>query len=127
MTELTTDFMQSELDYLPITDSKEVLYKDYYNKMCNYIFRVNAFRLAPNEIEFWLDNGYCEKAPYYKCILENQDSRKDYFRRAMGLQLIYDAENGRNAMIKGTDGKDDVCRETQEYLSALGLIQPIRW
>lgn len=127
MTKLTREFMQSELDYLPIAEHEDILYNDYYNKICNYVFMNNAFRLTPNAIEFWIENGYCENAPYYKCIIDTKEGRENYFKRAMGLQLIYDAENGRNTMVKGTDGNDDINREAQEYLNALGLIQKIRW
>jgi hypothetical protein len=49
------------------------------------------------------------------------------FLRAQGLQLIYDNGNGRNSMIKDTDGKNDICRESLDCLNAIGLLPKLRW
>lgn len=127
MTILTDEFMQQELDYLPMVENKQVMYKDYYEKICQHIFTRNAFRLSRKAIEFWLENGYCEKAPYYKCAIKEKEDREFYFKRAMGLQIIYDASNGRNTITNERERVFDICRESEDCLNIIGLIQPVRW
>ena len=127
MTNLSSEFMQEELDFLPMTENSSIMFKDYYYKICQFVKKNNAFNPSCDDIEEWLEDGFFSKAPYFKCSEKNVDQRKYWFKRAMGLQLIYDNSNGRNSIIKGTDGNFDICRECVECLEMIGLIQPIRW
>ena len=127
MTILTDEFMKNELDFDVDTASSQKLYKDYYNTFCQVVFSKNAFRPTPADIEQWMEQGYFSKASYLKCGISDSKERKNWFLRAMGLQIIYDKNNGRNSMIKGSDGAFDINRESIDCLNIIGLIQPVRW
>lgn len=127
MTILTDEFLLNELDFTVNSASSEKLYKDYYYDFCQVVHQKNAFRPSISDIEEWIEQGYYSKAPYLKCAEKDATQREYLFKRAMGLQVIYDSSNGRNAMIKGTDGIYDVCREAESCLELLGFIQPVRW
>lgn len=127
MTILTDEFMKNELDFDVNTASSQKVYKDYYNTFCQVIFSKNAFRPTPADIEEWIEQGYFNKAPYLKCGIKESAEREKWLLRAMGLQIIYDANNGRNSMIKGSDGAFDINRESIDCLGIIGLIQPVRW
>lgn len=123
MTILDSGFMKNELDFVPMVET-QLLYKDYYMKICQYVYRNSVYRPTPSEIEEFLQNGFCGRFFKVKSHIETAEERKYLFKRAMGLQLIYDTNNGRQSMIKGTNSADDVCRETYEALDVIGLIQP---
>lgn len=125
MTILTDEFMQNELDFIPSVENKAVFYKDYYYKICQYISRVNAYSLSPTQIEQWVETGTCAGVPIRTNV--NKEDRVYLFKRAMGLQVIYDYNNGRNSMAKGTNSADDICRETKDALEMIGLLQKYGW
>ena len=127
MTILTDEFLKNELDFDVNTSSSEKMYKDYYYTFCEEINKRNAFRPSISDLEEWIKQGYFDKAPYFKCQEKDAEQRAYLFKRAMGLQIIYDSSNGRNAMIKGTDGEYDIDRQSIRCLELLGLIQPVRW
>lgn len=127
MTILTDDYMKNELDWDVETEASEKMYKDYYDTFCRIVHQKNAFRPTPKDIEEWIEQGHFDKAPYLVCEIKEQPERANWFKRAMGLQIIYDSNNGRNAMIKGSDGEYDIGRESLGCLEEIGLIQPIRW
>lgn len=125
MTILTDEFMQEELDFIPMVENKQILFKDYYYKICQYINKVSAYSLTPNQIEQWLSTGTAQGVKVRTNV--DAETRKYMFMRAMGLQLIYDFNNGRNTMVKTTNGADDICRETHEALKTIGLLQVYGW
>ena len=127
MTLLTDEFLHEELDFVPMVENTNILYKDYYAKICSYINHVNAFQLTMSEIEEWLENGKTKKSCYFRSGVADKSERKYWFKRAMGLQLIYDIKNGRNTMINGKEGKDDISREAKTALEIIGLLQPYGW
>lgn len=127
MTLLNDDFMLEELDFVPMAENTNILYKDYYAKICAYIMHTNAFQLTPNEVEEWLESGKMKKSCYFRSGIADKNERKFWFKRAMGLQLIYDTKNGRNSIINGNDSKYDICRETKTALEIIGLVQPYGW
>ena len=124
MTILDDNFMTTEMDY-PITkvENRTALYKQYYFQTCAFIRKINAYRLTPDEIEQWLETGKCGKSYDYVCGVKNAEQRKYIFKRAMALQLIYDAGSGANAMIRGTKAEEDLCRASQNELDLIGLMQ----
>lgn len=125
MTILTDDFMEQELDFLPSAENRTIFYKDYYYKICQYISKVNAYSLSPSQIEQWLEAGTCVGVPIRTNV--DKENRIYLFKRAMGLQVIYDYNNGRNSMAKGTNSVDDICRETKDALEMIGLLQKYGW
>ena len=124
MTILDDEFMLKEMDY-PMTkvENRTALYTDYYYEICGFIRKINAYRLTPDEIERWLDKGDCAKSCKYVCGVKDKDERVRLFKRAMATQLIYDAGNGRNSMIRGTDANYDLCRSAKNTLEIIGLLQ----
>lgn len=127
MTLLTDEYMLQELDYPVIRENKEAIYKTYYAFICQQIKKCSAYKLSPSEIEEWLEKGRVCKMGNRVCGVNSKEERIWWFRRAMGLQLIYDAGNGKNSMIKGTDSKDDLCRDAKGALEEIGLIVQFGW
>lgn len=122
---LTQDFMLNDLDYQVKTLNSCVLFKEYWYKICGYIKKVSAYNFTPKDVEDLINIGSVSRFGY-SCDINDRNDREYYFKRAMGLQLIYDNGNGRNSMINGNDGQYDVCRDTIEALNMLGLIPKYR-
>jgi len=127
MTLLDDAFMIQEMDYPIVEENRVALYNDYYYEICGFIRKCNAYRLTPEEIEYWLDTGLCKKSCDYVCGVKNADERKRLFKRAMATQLIYDAGSGRNSMIRGTEPAEDLCRSAKNILEIIGLLQHFGW
>lgn len=127
MIALTQDFLRNEMDYTPTATNQEILFKDYYYKICSYVFKHNAFRLTPSMIDEFIEKGNCAAFPRYTSNLKTKEEREYLFMLAQGYQLIYDNNNGRNTMIKDGNSANDICRECVDNLGVIGLIQPIRW
>lgn len=117
---LDDEFMKSELDFVPVTENNRVLYKDYFYKICAYINNVSAVKFMPSEIEKVL-------SPRVSCGCYvtniNSEEREYLFKRAMALQIRYDINNGRNTMTTGSNNEEDICRETKDILTNLGLLK----
>lgn len=112
---LDSGFMKNEFDFVPMVNTN-ALYKDYYYKICQYIYRNNIDGLTPEMVDNYVETGL-------NCFVNCKEERIYLFKRAMGLQIIYDTNNGRQEMIRNTDGKFDICRETRDLLDMLGLIK----
>lgn len=123
---LDDKFMKEELDYAPMVENPEILYKDYYFKICAYISKVNVYSPMPSDIDNYIHNGVSKRLNSCRCNVELSE-REYLFKRAMGLQLIYDTNIGRNTMAKGTNKEEDICRETIDLLETLGLLQTYGW
>ena len=119
---LDDNFMKEELDYFPITENNDALYKDYYYKICTYVGNNNVYKPLPSEVEEVVNKGRCKRI-CCNCILISKDERINLFKRAMGLQLLYDVSIGRNTMARGTNKEEDICRETKAILNTLGLLK----
>jgi len=120
---LNDEFMKQELDFAPLTENNSAVYKDYYYKVCSYIGSNNPYKLLPSDIEKIIQTGSCVKTGCCVCKNMPNDEREYLFKRAMGLQLIYDMGIGRNTMAKGSNTDEDICRETKDILNSLGLLK----
>lgn len=123
---LDDNFMKNELDYETQANNKVRYYKDMWYFITTYICRpkTNRLGLTNEDIEQYILDGTCKK---YNCPVKDKEERVYLFKRAMGLQVIYNETNGRNSMASGTSESEDVCRETYTTLKSLGLIQPVGW
>ena len=122
---LTQDYMLNQLDYEVKTLNSDVLFKEYWYKICGYIYKVSVYNFTPNDVDEIINTGKCKRCDFTS-IIADKDDREFLFKRAMGLQLIYDNTNGRNEMIKGSNENDDFCREAREVLDIIGLIPKYR-
>jgi len=117
---LDDEFMKAELNFVPVTENNEVLYKDYFYKICAYISNNSVVKFLPSQIEKHLN-------PPIVCGCEIRnilgEERTKLFKRAVGLQILYDINNGRNTMTTGSNSEEDICRETKDILNSLGLLK----
>lgn len=124
---LSKEFMHDELNYDCRDENINIAFKDMYYKMCNYVSANNVYKPTTADIENWLNTGKFNNHTRIRSGISSECERKYLFKRAMGLQLIYDLANGRNTLITGTDKSSDITREAKDSLDMLGLIQLYGW
>jgi hypothetical protein len=79
MIKLTQDFLRNELDYTPTEENSEALFKDYYIKLCTYIFHNSAFGFTLDEVEQIIEKGYTDRAPYCVSPIKTKEQREYCF------------------------------------------------
>ena len=126
---LDNDFLKNELDYETVAQNREAYYKELWYMVAGYVCRPknNRLGLSYDEVEEFVTTGTLARRTDYVSPIKDAEQRETIFKRAMGLQLIYDEANGKNIMQRGTNGDEDVCRESYMALRSIGLIQPIGW
>ena len=126
---LDNDFLNNELDYITLEVNTSAYFKEEWYFIASYICRpkTNRIGLSYDEIDEFIKTGTIQRKPEYISPIKDAEQREKLFKRAMGLQLIYDENNGKNIMQRGSSEDEDVCRETYLALKSIGLIQPIGW
>lgn len=126
---LDDDFLMNELDYQTEAKNTTAYYNEMWYVITSYVCRpyVNRFGLSYDEVEEFVTTGTIARRKDYVSKIKDAEQRITAFKRAMGLQLIYDEANGRNIMQRGTQEAEDICRESYLALQSIGLIQPIGW
>lgn len=124
-TMLTDGFLASEFGYRLDTEYKNVVYKNYYVNICDAVYQLNAFRPTSDEIEEILTNGKAQRFDQFKSNIETELERKYLFLLAQAKQLKYDIDNGRAGMIRGENKSFNICEDSKQLLTRVGLIQPI--
>lgn len=126
---LDDDFLKNELDYRTIAKNTAVYYKEIWYLVAGFVCRPvnNRLGISFENVEEFVTTGEIKRKAGYKSPIKDNDERITIFKRAMGLQLIYDEANGKNIMQRGTQEDEDICRECYVLLKSIGLIQPIGW
>jgi len=108
---LDGDFISNELGYTLPWEPKmqKAKFRNYYVETCALLDLKHVGGITPAEIEASL----------------NTPERKYNFKYAMAKQLIYDCQ-GKNSMMRETDEKYDLCRESVRIYKALGLWREAR-
>lgn len=120
---LTDNFLKNEYGLDLKNPRSEIIYRNYYFNICNAIADLHYLKPTRENIEEFIkigNVGIGEKFIISK--VETEVERKYLFLMAQTRQLEYDIVGGRGSMIRGEDGKFNLCPDTWEFLNLLGLI-----
>lgn len=121
---LSRPFLRNEAGLDLQNSQDEVIYKNYYIDMCNAVADLHHLKPSRLNIEELIEKGFFEgnAGRIGESNIKDFAEREYLFLMAQAKQLRYDINGGRGGMIRGEDGRFNLCPDAWAILHSLGLI-----